>query len=381
MEPSYRVFVSSVVEGFEQYRAAASNAIKAAGAEPVLVNEDLPSLATSSRNACLDAIESADCIVSIVGTRGGWTTPSGRLVVEEEFDHARLRGMPVLAFIQQTARDAAAEQFVRKLSDYVDGLFRTRFGTPADLEQQIERAVRERLEAVSPRNAEERDLSVYFASERNRSGSATMLRFVLEPERKEEVIDPVKIASPDFGERLLELGHSKAVRLFNYSWGKSPRMEGPTLVIEQDDANGRHRAKEYVRFELSGSGGVILEANVTGRASGANAVEMMHDSFVIDVQTIEAVLGAFFRFSSALFAEIDPHQRQERFFYNVGLRGLGYRSLERDPRPRHSYAAGMRTSENVSAFPLSRSLSRAGLKVSGAEIERSVALLERAAQS
>lgn len=35
-----RVFVSSVVEGFEDYREAAREGIEAAGGEPVLVNED-----------------------------------------------------------------------------------------------------------------------------------------------------------------------------------------------------------------------------------------------------------------------------------------------------------------------------------------------------
>ncbi len=108
-----RVFVSSVIEGFAGLSAAAArNGIKAAGAEPVMVNEDLPSKGTSSRNACLDAIDSSDYVLSIVGKRGGWTTPSGRLVVEEEFEHALVRSLPVLAFVQETTRDADAESLL-----------------------------------------------------------------------------------------------------------------------------------------------------------------------------------------------------------------------------------------------------------------------------
>jgi hypothetical protein len=378
--PSFRVFVSSVVDGFVDYRDAARKAIKAAGAEPVMVNEDSPSQGTSSRNACLNAIESTDCLLSIVGTRGGWTTPSGRLVVEEEFEHARVRNLPVLAFIQETRRDADAERFVRTLSDYVDGVFRTKFQTPTDLEQQVERAVRGRLENVSPRNAGGRDLSSYFAPERYTSGSATLLRFVLEPERREEVVDPVTIVSPDLAETLLELGHSKAVRLFSFARAKSTSMEGTALVIQQDDGNGRHRGEEYVRFELAESGHVILDGNVTGRSAGGSAVEAMHDAFVINRQTVEDVLASFFRFSAAVFAEIDPNQRQERFFYNVGLRGLGYRSLERDPHPRQSYGMSARSSDVVAAFPTSRVISRAALVTPRDEIGRVIALLEREAR-
>jgi hypothetical protein len=196
--PKARFFVSSVIEGFADYRAAAREGIEAGGGAPVMVNEDFPSKGDSSRNACLDAIESSDYILSIVGNRGGWTTPSGRLVVEEEFEHARVRNRPILAFVQDAKRDADADRFVRRLSDYVDGMFRTKFTTPADLRREVARAVRERVDAVSPKNSEERDLSSYLAGERRSSGGATMLRLVLEPERQEEVIDPVRLASEEF---------------------------------------------------------------------------------------------------------------------------------------------------------------------------------------
>jgi hypothetical protein len=378
--PKLRVFVSSVIEGFADYRAAARKGIEAAGAQPVMVNEDFPSQGTSSRNACLDAIDSSDCLLSIVGSRGGWTAPSGRLVVEEEFEHARVRSLPVLAFMQETMRDADAERFVRRLSDYVEGMFRTKFQTPAELQQQVERAVRGRVEAVSPRSVEERDLSSYFVPERHSSGGATMLRLVLEPERQQEVIDPVQLASVDFKERLLELGHGKDVRLFNYSRGKSVELEGPALVVEQDDSNARHGGEDHVRLELAESGRVLLDGNVTGR-SGDDAADAMRDTFVIAVENIEDLMARFFRFSAALYAEIDGSRRHERFHYNVGLRGLGYRSLERGRKPKQSYGASTRSSDAVTAFATSRVLSRAAL-VNDArnEIGRVIVLLERAAR-
>jgi len=65
-----RVFVSSVIEGFEDYRQAAKNGIIDAGGDPVLV-EDFPSSSVSPRTACLDGVHSCDVIVIIVGERGG----------------------------------------------------------------------------------------------------------------------------------------------------------------------------------------------------------------------------------------------------------------------------------------------------------------------
>src|ERR1700732_549738 len=102
--PRPRVFVSSVVEGFAEYRQAARNGIAEAGGEAVLVNEDFPSQASSSRNTCLDAIDSCDIFLVVVGARGGWKTPSGRLGVGEEFAHARARKIPALVFLEDVPR-------------------------------------------------------------------------------------------------------------------------------------------------------------------------------------------------------------------------------------------------------------------------------------
>jgi hypothetical protein len=373
------VFVSSVVDGFEQYRKAAKRGIEAAGATPVMVNEDFPSQVTSSRNACLNAIESSDCFISIVGERGGWTTPSGRLVIEEEFEHANVRNLPVLGFVQETSRDESAGRFVRRLSDYVEGRFRTTFRTPAELEQQVESAVRARLALVSPRTVGDRDLKSFLVPEGRGSTNETILRFVLAPEREEEVIDPVKIASEEFKERIFEIAHSKDVRLFSFARAKTAEMQGAALVIEQDDARGRHGAETYVRLQVAESGVVVLDGNVTGR-NAASATEMMRASLIVAIEDIESVLATFFRFCTALYKELDPFQRHGAFWYNAALRGLGYRSLERNPQPRQSYGASTRRTDSVEAFPASRQVSHAGLKDPRAEIERVLAVLERKAR-
>src|SRR5687768_1240105 len=100
-----RAFVSSVMDGFEDYREAARRGVLAAGCEPVLI-EDYPALTISPRTACLDAVESCDVLLTIIGSRGGWTAPSGKLVVEEEFDEAKRHRVRTLVFVQATERDA-----------------------------------------------------------------------------------------------------------------------------------------------------------------------------------------------------------------------------------------------------------------------------------
>ena len=118
-----RIFVSSVMDDFGEHRQAVKRGILSAGGEPVLV-EDFPSLSVSPRNACLDGVASCDIYIAILGNRGGWTTQSGKLVVEEEYEEAIRHRITILAFIQLCDRDTDGERLVSKVSNYVDGLFR-----------------------------------------------------------------------------------------------------------------------------------------------------------------------------------------------------------------------------------------------------------------
>src|SRR5687767_3196702 len=97
--PSPRVFISSVIQGFEDFRQAAADGVAAGGGTPVMA-ELLPSLSSSPRNACLDGVQSSDVFVIVLGERAGWKTPSGEYAVEEEWQEARRRSLPILAFLQ-----------------------------------------------------------------------------------------------------------------------------------------------------------------------------------------------------------------------------------------------------------------------------------------
>ena len=65
-------------------------------------NASAPALPFALRRVvtCLDAIDSCDVFLIVLGGRGGWKTPSGRLVIEEEFEHARSRKLAVLVFFE-----------------------------------------------------------------------------------------------------------------------------------------------------------------------------------------------------------------------------------------------------------------------------------------
>ena len=376
--PRPRVFVSSVIEGFAEYRQAARNGIEQAGGEGVLVNEDFPSQASSSRNTCLDAIDSCDVFLLVLGARGGWKTPSGRLVVEEEFEHARARKVPVLVFLEDVPRDADGEGLAKILSDYVDGNFRVKFSGAAELRDQVERALRTIVNTRNNRPMDNDPIAAHVLKP-YRFSDQTSLRFAIAPERVEEVFDPLDLASPDFAERMMEIGHRSDVRLFGYLYAKeTPRLEQTSLVIEQPLGNNWSEGRQGIRLAIAENGVVLIDTNATGRTKRSNSMDLA-DIMTASIESVEALLAASFRFTQALYDDKDPYKRHKRFYWNGVLSGMGNRTLVRNPvSQQHSYGMNMRSKdEAIQAFPSSRLIARAGLAQPGKEIERAILYWER----
>ena len=72
-----RVFVSSIVNGYEDFRQAAKDAIEALRYEVIAMERTEPASSSSTREACLDTVESSDVIVLLIGRRYGRPTRSG----------------------------------------------------------------------------------------------------------------------------------------------------------------------------------------------------------------------------------------------------------------------------------------------------------------
>jgi Domain of unknown function (DUF4062) len=376
--PRTRVFVSSVVEGFAEYRQAARNGVEQAGGDGVLVNEDFPSQASSSRNTCLDAIDSCDVFLLVLGGRGGWKTPSGRLVVEEEFEHARARKLPILIFLEDVPRDADGERLAKILSDYVDGHFRVKFSGGAELGEQIECALRAVVDTRNNRAMDHDPIAAHLLKP-YRFSDQTSLRFAIAPERMEEVFDPLDLASQEFAERMMEVGHRRDVRLFGYLYAKeAPRLEQTWLVIEQPLGNNWSDVRQAVRLAVGENGVVLIDTNVTGRTKRSNSMDLA-DIMTASIESVEALLAASFRFTQALYDDKDPYKRHQRFYWNGVLSGMGNRSLVRNPvSQQHSYRMNMGSrDEAIPAFPASRLIARADLAQSGKEIDRAILYWER----
>ena len=141
-----RVFVSSVIKGFETFRLAAKAGVELMGHRAVL-SEEFGARAYSSRQACLTEVEQSDVFLIILSADFGFETEDGTSVTQAEFRHARAIGKPVLAFVQNVEAQGRQADFRREVEDFDSGLFRATFLTPEQLKDEVVRGLRQVEEA------------------------------------------------------------------------------------------------------------------------------------------------------------------------------------------------------------------------------------------
>ena len=75
-----KVFISSVITGFEAQRAAARSAVESLRLQPIMAERDFGAKPYTSQEACLDGVRQCDIYLGIFGTRYGFVTASGKSV-------------------------------------------------------------------------------------------------------------------------------------------------------------------------------------------------------------------------------------------------------------------------------------------------------------
>lgn len=139
-----RVFISSVRIGLEQERDALPGLIKAIGHEPVRF-EDFTAQATPSRQACMDAVDSCDAYVLLLGPHYGYVFPeTGQSATHDEFVRARTSGLYRLVFCKEgVEREPQQQAFIDQIGDYGAGAFWASFRDVSELLVEVARALRE----------------------------------------------------------------------------------------------------------------------------------------------------------------------------------------------------------------------------------------------
>ena len=145
--------MSSVSDGYEQFRATARRLVEALGHEPVLIGETSPALPRPPQRACLSAVAACDVMVLMLGAKYGTVQQSGKSATSEEWERARDLGKDILVFKERSKPESTRQaDFIREVRDYEGGLSYKAFSTQAELQEELVRALRrveeERREAT-----------------------------------------------------------------------------------------------------------------------------------------------------------------------------------------------------------------------------------------
>ena len=150
-----KVFVSSVVSDYEDFRAAAKQAIEALRLEPVVIGRTNPASPDSPRQACLKEVAESDVVILLMGYRYGEVLESGKSATHEEWDHARNLNKKILVFVESlSTRKERQDAFLKEVSDWDDGHLWVSYSKPIELLPEIVEAL---VKLQSDRDDPERD--------------------------------------------------------------------------------------------------------------------------------------------------------------------------------------------------------------------------------
>lgn len=370
---SPRVFLSSIMSGYESYRAAARRGVAVAGGHPVMIEDGGPNPA-SPRNACLNLVQTSQAFLLVIGPRGGFRAPSGKLVVEEEFEEALRLGLPCWVLIQSGPRDRDGQELVERLSDYVTGRLRATFEDEQGLEALCAKAIENAMTGLTslPRDPE----VVQAALDLTRTSTSFLrverprIRLAIAPGVRAELIDPLRLDDDGFQRTVQELAHRS--RLFDYRLGSEPRARADDLLVEQKDSRDVRSA--LVHIEAHGL--LICERVVGDPRREFDGTGYLSDSFELVEAELEAAVTATFSFVVDLLDKVDPHARFPSLIYNIALLDAGQRRIVA-ARSKATSMMGVKDAGPVTAHPEPRPVSRAALREAQGEIRRVVTMLRK----
>lgn len=376
-----RVFISSVMEGYEAFREAAAESVRRAGCDPVRA-EDFPASSMSPRNACLDGVRSADAVVLLLGSRYGWIAPSGISATEEEYDEARRTHKRIFVFLEDIAsREPRQEEFVSKVQDYIGGHWRKTYSEPHDLIRLIPEAIRaeDLISAQTSEKVMAEKLMESLSSKPPEAQGIVWLKIVWGTLRDEEVLDPLLLGDPDFQRTVMRLGHELDPPLFAYEHPKSLTATASVLRISQGNIHEWRSGRDLVILELTTNGLLSISQNISGTESDNESINSLADMYFLDPSVARERLARAWAFSAAWWEHHDRYRRHDPLIYGIALHNVGTRYFK---TPETSSTEGITIPPECPHDPLiifksPRHISRPSVKTdAAAEIARAITMIE-----
>lgn len=232
-----RVFISSVIEGFEAHREAAAEAISSLGYTPVRA-EDFGARTDTPQRACLQAAREADLTVVLLGERYGARQGSGLSATHEEFREASEHGT-VAVFVQAGIEPEPTQaQLIAEAQEWAGGRFTDSFGSPSELRSKVTRLLHQHALSREARPSDPSDLAARARARlpRHPRRTSSALRVIVAGGPRREVLSPAKLEDSTFARHLIQKAMFGEHAIFRPEEGTQPRQLDDRLRIEQESA-------------------------------------------------------------------------------------------------------------------------------------------------
>lgn len=153
-----RVFISSIIAEYIEYREAVAAAARAVNCE-VIRSEDFNARPETPQQACINALRMSDIVVFALGATYGKHQSSGLSATHEEWREAIEEQKPILIFVEKVdTREPEQTEFIQEVEQWEDGRLRKSFDSPADLQEKVTQALSDWLLAEASSPADKADM-------------------------------------------------------------------------------------------------------------------------------------------------------------------------------------------------------------------------------
>lgn len=301
-----RVFISSVIRGFEAERAAAVDAIASLGHTPRRA-EDFSAAPESSQIVCRAGVRESDATALLLGERYGDVQASGKSATHEEYEEAKDTDRQVLAFVQTGVTPEPAQgAFIDEVRDWVGGEFHGRFATPDELRTVLVRALHELDMRVALGPAEPAEIRA-------------RLEAAIPPNHGFGYASPRLLVAVGGGPhqsvlRPHELEGDELVR-----WLQREAMFGPTPVLVSAAATNPERRGNLLRLVQAEAEAWLTEEGTVGVMQPAQTSSGGVGLSAIVDEDVEQRLAAGLAYIADVLDHVDPLRRLSDVTWVAGL--------------------------------------------------------------
>jgi len=305
-----KVFISSLIRGFEPLRDAAARAVSSLGHEVVRA-EDFGASPDSPQAACMAGVRESEAVVLILGSEYGYAQASGLSATHEEYREAR-DARPVLAFLED-GMEPGPEQlaFVREVQGWEKGHYTSSFDGVEDLQAKVVRGLHDFALANASAPLDEAEVARQSLGlvPQAPSGSGTSLVVSVAGGPARQVLRPAELEDAELHRFLLSEALTGTNSVLSLTVATNTSMDADTVVLRQDDG---------AFVSLSETGGVV----VAQQALEDNGWQVGIASLI--EETVTERISDALRFIGGILDRVDQPRRLSHVAVTAVLLGVGY---------------------------------------------------------